>query len=77
MTKEAFEKIKSSLLEALEIVKKREFNRCSYCGRFISIKEIENDEARCEYTPDSDRSRETIEWWHVRCAKADAESWGA
>lgn len=40
---------------------KKEIIRCSYCGKFISEKDIEEGKAKFEYTPDSAYScEETI-----------------
>jgi hypothetical protein len=38
--------------------------RCGYCGRFIGHRE----DSRCQYTPDSDWTVESIEHYHISCS---------
>lgn len=44
------------------------WNRCDYCGRFIGLNEFDAGTAvRHLLTPDSHRSVETYETFHMQC----------
>lgn len=43
--------------------------KCSVCGKFISYFEIDTDQIRSKFTPDSEHTTEKTEFWHLKCAK--------
>lgn len=42
--------------------------QCVICGRFISYEDVETGQVFLEYTPDSEFTKETIEYMHRSCA---------
>jgi len=46
----------------------RGWNRCAYCGKFISFKEFNNDKIKTDYTPDTAFTCEEIVHYHKECA---------
>jgi len=43
--------------------------KCSICGRFIKSAQIGTKKIKCNYTPDSQYTVETIEYYHAKCDK--------
>lgn len=41
--------------------------RCSVCGKFISYSEIDKNEVKVEYTPDTEYSVEETVFTHLHC----------
>lgn len=41
--------------------------RCEICGKFIGYKELENNEVRYKFTPDTDFGPEYHEFTHEKC----------
>lgn len=46
---------------------KRGWNRCNYCGKFISQKDFNEDKIITSYTPDTSFSSENITYVHITC----------
>jgi hypothetical protein len=44
--------------------------RCVVCGKFMNCDEID---ARSEFTPDSDRSIESVEWTCGPCVRSERD----
>lgn len=43
--------------------------RCDICGRFISDKELDNNEIKVEFTPDTEFTVEKTSFIHKKCDK--------
>lgn len=41
--------------------------RCSVCGKFISYSEIDNNEVKVKYTPDTEYTVEETVFTHLHC----------
>lgn len=41
--------------------------KCVYCGRFIGHKEMDGDAVSFHFTPDSEFTTESIDYFHVVC----------
>lgn len=51
---------------------KKPWNKCDFCGKFISYDEFRNESAiRQMITPDSDYSEEEYETYHEKCYEKD------
>lgn len=50
------------------------WNQCIYCGKFISLKSMDNRELTgFAFTPDTHFTNEKIEWFHFSCVKKEAK----
>jgi hypothetical protein len=43
------------------------WNKCRGCGRFISFDDMQDNKAKCNFTPDSHYSVECVEWICADC----------
>lgn len=42
--------------------------KCEVCGKFISRKQIENEEAKYKFIPLSEFGPEESSWTHIKCS---------
>ena len=47
--------------------KEKFWNRCIYCGKFISISDMKTDKIGSNFTPDSFYTTEKLEFYHKSC----------
>ncbi len=47
--------------------KRKIWNRCIYCGRFIGLGEFMRGEVETDFTPDTHFTYEKIEHYHKKC----------
>ena len=48
-------------------MRKKIWNRCIYCGRFIGLKEFKDNKISTDFIPDTPFTYETIEHYHNDC----------
>ena len=41
--------------------------KCYICGKFIKYEDIGTDRVKITYTPDTERTIESTEFWHLDC----------
>lgn len=46
------------------------WNRCIYCGRFISNADFDKKRAGSDFTPDTAFSSESVDSYHIACKEA-------
>jgi hypothetical protein len=57
-------------MAARAVMRRDAWNRCDYCGRFISYDDFEDGEARAEVGTSYDGD-EYVDYWHVACAEKE------
>ena len=63
------DKVKLSKLDKTYITAHGRIFRCDVCGKFISYKEIDDDEVENKFTPDSEFTIEETLFTHKKCLK--------
>lgn len=45
--------------------------KCTKCGKFLSYEELDSDNVKFEFTPDTEFSIESSEYYHLNCKNND------